>query len=267
MALVRHARCEAALVALEIVEHVAQAPQQVLALGLDRLPERRGIGGEEVGRRHRIDELARIEGELRGVLLVQAAQVPDRRVSAGGGEQVGLLQMIEEPALAPGRIAKAPVVGLRLGDRLRRRLLAAQASGTLLPQPESAVPPAHLRLDQRRGIGGQAPRHREEGIAEVERIAFARRTRRILAAEQAGRDPLALRRDGGELVGHVVLRRGCGGRVIGHREPGPCGACGRPCRTAPAIAIDQDRIYATHETDRSQCRCSPDFASHTGESP
>ena len=220
--LVRHARREPALVALQIVEHVAQAPQQVLAPGLGGLPERRRVGGEEVGRRQRIDELARVEGELGSILLVEAAQVPHRRLHAGGGQQVRLFQVIEDPALGPGRIAKAPVIGLGRGHRLGR-LLALQPLRALLPQPEIAVPPFHLGVDQRRRVLGQAPRHRPQGGAQVERVGHRSGTRRALPAQETRRDPLALLRNGGKLVGHVVFRRVCGGRVVRHRKPCPCG--------------------------------------------
>ena len=129
--------------------------------------------------------------------------------------------MIEEPALGPGRIAKAPVVGTRRGDRRGDRLglrLAVEAPRTLLPQPQMAVPPAHLRVDQRRRVGGEAPRHREERSAQVERVGVGGRAGGRRTAQEAGGDPPALRRDGGEIVGHVVLRRARGGSVFGHRR-------------------------------------------------
>ena len=72
VALVRHAGREAAVVGFEVVEQVAQAPHDVLALGLDGLSQRRRIGGEKVGRRQGIDESARVEGEFLGILLVEA---------------------------------------------------------------------------------------------------------------------------------------------------------------------------------------------------
>ena len=86
MAFVRHARREPAVVALEIVEHVAEAPQQVLALGLDGLAQGRRIGGEKIGGRQRVDELAAVEGELRGVPFLQTLNVPHRRLNAGSGQ-------------------------------------------------------------------------------------------------------------------------------------------------------------------------------------
>ena len=171
--------------------------------------------------------------------------------------------MVEEPALGPRRIAEAPVVRRRRGDRLGRRLLAPQALRALLPEPDGALPPAHLGVDQRRRVGGEAPRHGEERTAQVERVGTGRSRR--LAFQEAGGDALALRRDGGEPVGHVGFRRACGGRVFGHVS-GPVGVP-RAARERPRWRLSGIAYMLPCETNRSQCRRLPALARHAGTCP
>ena len=145
--------------------------------------------------------------------------------------------MVEDPVLGPRRIAKAPVVRRGFCDRLRR-LHALQALRPLLPQPEIPVPPPHLGVDQRRGVGRKAPCHCREGVAQIERIRVRAAARRTLSAQKARGQPLTLRRDSGQMLSHVVFHRIRGGRVFTHRKPCSCESRGRACRQAPANAVD-----------------------------
>ena len=61
---VGHLDRQAALAALQIVEQVLQSVDQVLAAAFDRRAQHLGVGQHEIRRRHRVDELARVEIDL-----------------------------------------------------------------------------------------------------------------------------------------------------------------------------------------------------------
>ena len=75
---VGHPDFQFAVAALEIVEHVFQAIDQVLAAAIDGFAQHLRIGRDEIGRRQRVDELAGVEIDLLGGLRVQAINLGDR---------------------------------------------------------------------------------------------------------------------------------------------------------------------------------------------
>ena len=112
-----HLDRELAVAAGEVAEQVVEAAQQVLAARLERRAQHLGVGRDEVGRRHRIDELAGVEVDLLPGLVVEPLELVDRADQPARGQQVGLLDEVEQRVVVPGRIAKAAVALVRRGDR------------------------------------------------------------------------------------------------------------------------------------------------------
>ena len=197
---------ELALAALEVGQQVLQALDQVLALALDRRLHDLRVGQGEVGRRHRVDELARIELDLLRRLVVDALDLLDRALQPARGEQVGLLEVVEHDLVLPGRIGEALVALGRLGDRLDR--LAHHALGRDLPQLHVLGPELHLRLQQLVGIGQHLGREVHEGLGELQRIGRLRAVG-LVALGELGQQLLAALGDVLESRLHLL---GFGGR-------------------------------------------------------
>ena len=85
---VGHRDLELAVAALDVVEQVVEAFDQVLAAGGDGLAEHLGIGQREVRRRQRVDVLAREKIDLLLRVLVEALDAGDRVVQPARGDQV-----------------------------------------------------------------------------------------------------------------------------------------------------------------------------------
>ena len=73
-----HLDRELAVAAGQVAEQVVEAAQQVLAAALERGAQHLGIGRDEVGGRHRVDELAGVEVDLLPGLVVDALDLVDR---------------------------------------------------------------------------------------------------------------------------------------------------------------------------------------------
>ena len=101
---VGHLHLQLAVAALEVVEQVFEALDQVLAAAFDRRAQHLGVGQHEVRRRHRVDELPRVEVDLLLRLRVDVVDVGDGALHPLRGEQVGLLDEVEERVLLPGRV-------------------------------------------------------------------------------------------------------------------------------------------------------------------
>ena len=89
--------------------HVRDALKQVLALAFDGRLEDFGIGRREVGGRHRVNELAGIELHLLGRVVVKPVDPLDRRLQVPGGQQVALLDAVENDVLGPCFVLEAAV--------------------------------------------------------------------------------------------------------------------------------------------------------------
>jgi hypothetical protein len=168
---VGHLDRELALAPGEIVEQIVEAAQEVLAAGLDRRPQHLGIGRDEVGGRHRIDELAGIEVDLLPALVVEAIELVDRVDQPTRGHKIGLLDEVEQRVIVPGRVAEPAIALLRLGNRLRR--LAQQAPASSLPEPEVVLPQRDLRLNQPRRVGDQPCAQLKQNRPQIERVGTA----------------------------------------------------------------------------------------------
>ena len=119
---VGHLDREPALAALEILQHVLEAAQQVLAAGLEGQPQDLGIGRDEVRGRHHLDELARVELELLLGLVVQPVLLAGDLQDVFGAQQVGLLDEVEQRVVVPGGVLEPPVARGRERSPARHRL-------------------------------------------------------------------------------------------------------------------------------------------------
>jgi hypothetical protein len=76
---------------------------------LYRLAQQLRIGQHEVRRRKRVGDLAHVEFGLLAGVRVEVGRARDQMVGPLRGEQVGLLEKIEELVGRPLRILEAPV--------------------------------------------------------------------------------------------------------------------------------------------------------------
>ena len=197
---------ERALAALEIGQQVLQALQQVLALALDRRLHDLRVGHGEVGGRHRVDELARIEVDLLRGLVVDAFDLLHGVLQPARRQQVGLLEIVEDDLVLPRRVGEALVALGGLGHRLDR--LAHHALGGDLPQLHVLLPQLHLRLQQPVGIGQHLGGEVHEGLGEAQRIGRLGAVGLVLLGEVLQQLLAAL----GDVLEGVLHPLGLGGR-------------------------------------------------------
>ena len=113
---VGHLDAQLAVAFLDVAQQVVEALEQVLAVRLDGLAEDLGVGHGEIRRRERIDELAGEEVDLLLAVLVQTVDATNRVVDVAGGDQVGLLDEVEQEMVFPLLVLEALVVLGRLRD-------------------------------------------------------------------------------------------------------------------------------------------------------
>ena len=200
---VGHPDAQLAVAVFEIIEEIVEAAHQILAAALNGLAQDLGIGRNEVAGGHGIGELAGIELDLLGGLLVEAFDFADRRLHPAGGQQVGLLDVIKQEIVIP-------LGGLEAAVTLFRRnhgfgLAAQQALGGALPQGHIVLPQVHLRGHHLARIGHHLAGHLEKGLADLAGVGHAGAA--LLSGQEFSHDTLAARRDGGHVIG-VGMRLG-----------------------------------------------------------
>ena len=164
---VGHLDGQLAAPALEVREQIVQAAQQVLAAGLGGPPQHLGVGEQEVGRAHRVDELARVKIDLLRGLGVEPVDVAHHVLHVAGGEQVGLLDEVEDLVLLPGVILEAAVLRVRLDHRLGLAVHAEDPARRVLPERHVVLPEPDLRLHQVGRVLHELRRHFHEGVADI----------------------------------------------------------------------------------------------------
>ena len=128
---IRLADFQIAAAGLDVLGQHAHAAHQVVGIDGERLAQQFGIGQHEIRRRQRVGDLPHVEfGLLLGV-RVEVGGVADQLVGPARGEQIGLLEEVEELVRGPFRIGEALVAGRRRGDR--RGLLRRRAAWPLTP--------------------------------------------------------------------------------------------------------------------------------------
>ena len=97
-----HARIQPPAAALHVLQHVPQAVQQVLSARFHRGAQHFRIGGDEVRRRQRIGELARVERQLAACGRIEVAHASDLFQQPLTGQQIALAYQVEGRQLPVG---------------------------------------------------------------------------------------------------------------------------------------------------------------------
>jgi hypothetical protein len=164
---VGHLDAQAAAAVFDVAQQVVEALDEVLAVALDRLAEDFRVGQREVGRGQRVDVLAGVEVDLLLGLVVQAVDAGHGVVDVTGGDQVGLLDEVEQEVLLPFFVLEALVALVGGGHRSAGRH-AGEAHHRVLPQREVVPHQVHLGLGQAIGVGQQLAHHVHEGLGDAE---------------------------------------------------------------------------------------------------
>ena len=157
------------MAAFEILQEMLEALEQVLSAGLARRLQHLGIRQREVGRRERIDELPREELHLARRLRVEALRLGDRALHVVGGDQVRLLDVVEQEVVLPQLAPEAVVAAGRSLHGLG--LAAGRLHDHGLPELQVVVPRADLRLGELRRVGPELLREFHEGAVDPEVVA------------------------------------------------------------------------------------------------
>jgi hypothetical protein len=123
-----------------------------------------GIGRDEVRGRHHLDELARVELQLLLRLVVQPFLLAGDLEEVFGGEEVRLLDEVEQGIVVPSRVLEAAIAAVGRDHGLD--VDAQHALGRALPQPHVVLPQAELRLDQLVRLAHHAAEHLQESSAQ-----------------------------------------------------------------------------------------------------
>ena len=108
---VGHGDLQRAIAALDVIEKVVEALDQVLAPCGDRLAKYLGVGQREIRRGERIDVLPGEKVDLLLRMLVEPLDIGYRVVQPAGGEEVRLLHVVEQEVLLPILVPE-PLVAL-----------------------------------------------------------------------------------------------------------------------------------------------------------
>ena len=217
---VGHRDLELAVAALDVVEKVVEALDEILPARRDRLAEYLRIGQSEIRRRQRVDVLAREEINLLARVLVEPFDVGDGVVQPARGYEVRLLDVIEQEMLLPVLVPEALVAFRRLDHG--RRGLAHQLEHRRLPQRRIFPPEIHLRLGEAIGIGKHFRRQLEERLGQAEFIGHHRLAGGGLPGNEVAENLGALVGGAGQRLGQrdrIIVRSFGDGFSGGHRSP------------------------------------------------
>ncbi len=217
----------------DVREHVLEAFEQILALGLDDLLEHLGVGRGEIGGADRIDQTLGSEADLLLLLVVDSFDRLDVLHQVIGDHEIALAQEIEHRFLAPLRSLEALVARLRGGLLETRGMLGVEEA---LPQLHRIGPEVRAGAHRRGGIEQRAERRRGRGV--LEHVHAVLEHHLLRATEHPG-PVLELLEAGGRGfgLGHVSrpwfpcaerASRASGRSAIGSRSgPGPNKRCRR----------------------------------------
>ena len=148
-----------------VLQHVGEALEKVLAARLDRPLQHLRIGQREVRRAHRVDEAPGREAQLLARCRIHALDLVDRAEQLVRHAQIGLADGVEERVLAPFGRCEAPVLPVRL-PRLGRSGHSAQH---LAPGLEPLGPGLSTGAHQGHRIGRGAAHRRSRTRAATRR--------------------------------------------------------------------------------------------------
>ncbi len=155
---------EIALPGLDVLRQHVHAAHQVLAFGGKRFAQQLRIGQHEIRRRDRIGDLLDVERRLLPRLLVDFG-VAHQAIAPLHGEQIDLLEEVEELVLRPFRIGEAFV--FRVSRHHRLGSLAGHALDRACPQIEIGAAEARLHFERALRIGQPILRHLADGFDHI----------------------------------------------------------------------------------------------------
>ena len=149
-------------------KQIGEAGEQADRPGVDRAADRLGIGEGEIGGAERVEIGAGVEFGAGAGGLVNPFGLGDEIGGLLRGEQIGLLEVIEDRVLAPGGIAEAPVAALGGDDRVDR--LAGEAAGAGAPELHPFGGGLLARLEDGHGVGPELDREIGHGAGGGQRV-------------------------------------------------------------------------------------------------
>ena len=217
---------QAAAAGFDIALKPLQSFHQIAGIAGEGCPQHFRIGEYEVGRRQRIYDLLDVEPRLVAGVIVNVIRLADHIERPPRRDEIRLLQEVEERIFLPFTIPEAAIV--RVGNRHRGDMLAAQALPRALPKPGIPLPQPQLRIGQHIRVGEIGSRDGAEGPGylvgrddllldfPVDRISSP--GHQVGDADRAGEH---LAQIAGQL-GRVGKRkiRGIIGTCFRHRQPG-----------------------------------------------
>ena len=165
---------------LDIGQKIVQPLDQIFAIGGDGGLQHIRIGEGEVGGGQGIGELAGIESDPAALFLIQPVQLSHHLLQGVGGQQIALLDEIEDLVVFPLLRLEAAIARGRLDHG--GSLAAQHAAGGGFPQRHEAIPPFGLSLQYRLAVAAHGLGQRHHGARDIQRIDGPR----ILAPGHAG---------------------------------------------------------------------------------
>ncbi len=124
----------------------------------------RKLDGERASTYWRVKKATFLPG-----FLGQSLDARNGVLDVARGDQVGLLDVVEEEVARPVGVLEARVALRRLGDR--RRLQAGRLHPARLPQPHGIEPPVHAQAGHQAGVGRHAGVEVHVGLGDAELVA------------------------------------------------------------------------------------------------
>ena len=143
---VRLAHLELAAAGLDVLGEHLHAAHEIGAVLLDRRADELGVRGEEVRGRQRARQLPDVELGLVAGVLVEPFRLLDERLGPARGDEIGLLEEVEDRVLRPLRVLEAGILRIRRRDRGGG--LALHPLQRRRPEVEEGRAEAGLRLDR-----------------------------------------------------------------------------------------------------------------------
>ena len=142
---------QVAAAGLDVLGEHVHAAHQIVGVAGEGFAQQFRIGQDEIRRRERVGDLPHVElGLLLGV-RIEVVGVVDQLVGPARGQQIGLLEKVEELVRRPFRIGETLVVGG--GRRDRRRGFAGKPLGRRGPQIEIGFAEPGLQLERALRVG------------------------------------------------------------------------------------------------------------------
>ena len=93
---VGHLQAQPSAPALDILDQIPETVDQIFAPALDASLENDRIGRDKIGRRQRVDELARVELRLVMGMRIDPLDAANRRLKEARHQQIRLLHVVED---------------------------------------------------------------------------------------------------------------------------------------------------------------------------